>query len=213
MDIKYACSIGTFCQAAMILKRNGLKMASYPFDWIFSSAEMAKDCITDNFASFLDKSYYTNIRCRWNDHQCGHKKYHTNMFNHRDPRTEQDYHYYVRCVERFRDVLRNDARKLFILFYPNIEDDDHNDSEFKKSIIELNTALKEKTHNYTLLCLTNRGGMSVNHHTFTTVDNIDFLEVHTKSKSTGERFADELDNIYADGILKGRYKFDLVKIY
>jgi hypothetical protein len=88
-----------------------------------------------------------------------------------------------------------------------------NDSEFKKSIIELNTALKEKTHNYTLLCLTNRGGMSVNHHTFTTVDNIDFLEVHTKSKSTGERFADELDNIYADGILKGRYNFDLVKIY
>ena len=35
MEINYVCLLGTLCHSASILKRNNLKLCSYPFDWIF----------------------------------------------------------------------------------------------------------------------------------------------------------------------------------
>lgn len=51
-------SIGPNCASANILESNGLRNRSYPFDYIFSSLEMVKHCITDRFNIFLDKKYY-----------------------------------------------------------------------------------------------------------------------------------------------------------
>lgn len=35
MEINYVCSLGRVCHSAQLLKRNKLKVESYPFDWIF----------------------------------------------------------------------------------------------------------------------------------------------------------------------------------
>ena len=49
-------SIGPYCSSADILKDNGLRNSSYPFDYIFSSLEMVKHCINDRFKIFLDNA-------------------------------------------------------------------------------------------------------------------------------------------------------------
>lgn len=102
-EINYVCSLGGWCQSAQLLKRNGYKLCSYPFDWIFSSCENIIHCLEDDFKIFLDKTYYVNI----SHSQCGHSYYHVQMFNHRNPlQNKNDYNYYVRCIGRFKDLLK-----------------------------------------------------------------------------------------------------------
>ena len=172
-------------------------MASYPFDWVFSTRDIADHCIKDDFAIFLDKSYYTDNGSQWHDNQCGHTKYHLNMFNHHDLRKEKDYNYYVRCVDRFRTLLQKEEHKLFIFLFPNGEYNSHKES-FKDTIIEFNNTMKTKTRNYTLLCIINMPNKEFNLSKFSKVDNIDFLELHTLSKSDGIKFKEESDNVDMD---------------
>ena len=40
----YACSLGNLCHSANILKRNKLKLCSYPFDWIFTNSKNVIHC-------------------------------------------------------------------------------------------------------------------------------------------------------------------------
>ena len=54
LSINYTCSFGSLCHSSKILKRNNLKLCSYPFDWIFSNCDNIIDCIEDNFNIFLD---------------------------------------------------------------------------------------------------------------------------------------------------------------
>lgn len=95
-------SLGENCSSAWYLKQIGLKKASYPFDWIFSSPEIIIDCIDDEFEKYLDKSF---IEPKGNKVSAGHRFYHSNFFNHRNPlKSKKDYNYYERCCQRF---LRN----------------------------------------------------------------------------------------------------------
>lgn len=52
-EIKYICSLGFNCHASQMLKDNGIKMESYPFDWIMSNLQVVKQSIEDNFSDFL----------------------------------------------------------------------------------------------------------------------------------------------------------------
>ena len=70
MEFKYVCSLGTLCHSSYFLKQSNLKMASYPFDWIFSNIDMIIDCIENNFDKFLDKKYYKNHK----NGRCAHFK-------------------------------------------------------------------------------------------------------------------------------------------
>ena len=100
------------CHSSQILKQNNLKLCSYPFDWIFSNCDIIIDCIEDNFDIFLDQSYYNDK----GEFQCGHSKYGPIMFNHRNPLINIDhYNYYVRCVDRFKNLLQKQEHKLFIM--------------------------------------------------------------------------------------------------
>ena len=114
LEIYYTCSLGTLCHSSQLLKRNNLKLCSYPFDWIFSNCDNIIHCIEDNFNIFLDKSYYNNI----SKSRCGHSKYNEKMFNHRNPLNNiNDYNYYVRCVDRFKELLQKQEHKLFIMTF------------------------------------------------------------------------------------------------
>ena len=203
LEINYVCSLGSLCQSSQILKRNKYKLCSYPFDWIFSNCDNIIHCIEDNFNIFLDKSYYINI----SQTQCGHSKYCGNvysMFNHHNPLINIDhYNYYVRCVDRFKNLLQKQEHKLFIMIIVNMNDIDEN---IKNNIIDFNTKFSKKTYNYTLLVIFHIPNKEQNHHIFTYNDNIHFLELHTLSVSGGIEFNNN-DNIYLDNIIKSKYNF------
>lgn len=191
------------CHSSQILKRNNLKLCSYPFDWIFSNCDNIIHCIEDNFNIFLDKSYYINI----SESKCGHSKYGITMFNHHNPLNNiNDYNYYVRCVDRFKKLLQKQEHKLFIMIFVNMKNIDEN---IIKHMIEFNNKFSKYTYNYTLLVIFHIPNKQQNHHIFTYNDNIHFLELHTLSVSCGLDFKNNDDSIYLDNIIKFKYNFNL----
>jgi hypothetical protein len=185
------------------LKRNKYKLCSYPFDWIFSSCDIIIHCIEDDFKTFLDKQYYIDI----SESKCGHSKYNNCMFNHQNPLTNIDhYNYYGRCVNRFKDLLKKQEHKLFIMISVNMNNIDEN---IKNNIIDFNNKFSKYTSNYTLLVIFHIPNKQQNHHIFTYNDNIHFLELHTLSVSGGVEFNDNNDNIYLDNIIKSTYNFNV----
>ena len=203
LEINFTCSLGSLCHSSEILKRNNLKLCSYPFDWIFSSCDNIIHCIEDDFKIFLDKSYYINI----SQSQCGHSKYNNSMFWHHNPLINIDhYNYYIRCVDRFKNLLQKQEHKLFIMIFVNMNNIDEN---IKNKMIEFNNKFSNYTSNYTLLVIFHIPNKEKNHNIFTYNDNINFLELHTLSLSNGGRFVKKNDNIYLDNIIKSKYNFNL----
>ena len=205
MEIKYVCSLGSLCHSAQILKTSNLKTTSYPFDWIYTSPYTIIDCIKDDFKKFLDKNCYISR----GPNVAGHSVYNSlNMFAHHNPSTNEDeYNYYVRCVDRFKELLKCEGHKLFTMIFVNGEHGYHSDN-FKQRIIEMNNELSKYTTNYTILCITHFQDTQRNH-IFTYNDNIHFLEFHTLSESTGVEFSNNDDNNYLNNIIKSTYNFNI----
>ncbi|KAB1072869.1 papain-like cysteine peptidase [Methylobacterium planeticum] len=108
-------SLGTHCHMAQVLKTLGLRTWSGPFDWIFSTPGMVRDCLADDFATLLDRSQFETIpvaerpepgigRCR---HRLYRERYdHPCVFNHHDPASSAaDYTFLTEGVRRFRTAL------------------------------------------------------------------------------------------------------------
>ena len=198
MDIKYTCSLGPLCHSSQLLKRNLLKKESYPFDWIHMNPDKVLHCLQDDFTTFLDKSKYVCL----SGNRCGHTDYHEKMFNHHNPLNKEDYDYYVRCVKRFKQLLRRSQRKLFVLMLVN------QDKIEKEEMIQFNEIFSTYTQNYTLLVIYHKKQEKQYHH-FTSHKNIDFLELHTVSESDGVVFLDERDNAYLNKVFMKRYRFNV----
>ncbi len=208
MEINHVCSLGTLCHSASFLKRNNLKLCSFPFDWIFSNNNTVIDCIKNDFNIFLDKTYYRSIEGK----KCGHSIYGNDyFFNHHNPLIhEGDYNYYVRCVNRFKNLLRSEGTKLFLMMSVNNE---KVDEEFKNSIISFNEKFSEHTNDYVLLVILHIKEAPCNYHFSYFHDNIHFLELYTLSRSDGIHFYNETDNQYLDNIIKTDYSFVLKPSY
>ena len=122
--VSHIISLGTHCLTATIIKNLGLKKYSTPFDWIFSSPGVVLDCLNDDFALMLDRSQHRSVtheRVR-GDNEPGsthiefEKRYQTQeMFTHRDITVDENYGYLVRSVNRFKDVLKSDDGKIFLM--------------------------------------------------------------------------------------------------
>ena len=210
MEIKYTCSLGNECHTAQILKRNKLKLCSYPFDWIFSSCDNIIHCIENDFTIFLNKSYYTNIQDKESDKKCGHSYYNKQLFNHHNPlKYENDYNYFIRCVERFKKLLKYQDHKLFIIMNRNM---DNITPVNINAAIDFNKKFSKYTSNYTLLVIFHIKNKQQNYYNFKYHDNIHFLELHTLSLSDGVVFINNNDNNFIDNIIKSTYKFNLFPI-
>lgn len=149
--VSHLVSLGSFCLPGLIFRENGLKRYSLPFDWIFSTPRMVRDCLTDDFTAFLDRRHYRSITHEWNGPAAVHELYRERyglpaVFAHRDPTTEADYLYFTRCVTRFRQLMRSEDAKLFLIIGRS-----HHDliNEFPL-LIEV---LTKATSNFALLCV------------------------------------------------------------
>ena len=206
MEISFVCSLGNLCHSACILQDMKFKIESYPFDWVFSNFDVITHCLEDNFGTFLNKSCYIDIPKIKSKKVCGHRIYGPNMFYHRNPRLKCDYDYYLRCVSRFKQLLNKEDHKLFIIINVNM---DNTDDNIKNSVIDFNLKLSKYTKNYTILYIWHIPSCSSATHTITQIDNIDFLELNTISRSNGTKFINNEDNNYLNTIIKNKYKFNI----
>lgn len=108
-------SLGCHCHMAQVLKTLGLRTWSGPFDWIFTTPGMVRDCLGDDFASLLDRGQLESVppaeRPAPDIGRCRHRTYRERhdlpaVFNHHDPATsEADYAFLREGVRRFRRAL------------------------------------------------------------------------------------------------------------
>ena len=221
--IKYACSLGYMCQTAQILKRANLKVCSYPFDWVFSDCDVVLDCLEDDFKKFLDRDKLIDPAHKFNDRQCGHSDYHEDFFFHKNPKEDCDHQYYERCVWRFKDLLKQDDKKLFLIVivpdatqHPkNVFEELQSDPEnivhkTRLHLAKFNSNLKKYTKNYSLAAFFNLVSGENKYSLFSEGD-LDFFELHTTSKSNGLKFIDEKDNVYLDEVIAKHYNFEPIR--
>ena len=191
----YIIPLGTNCYISSYLKRNKLKLVSYPFDWIFSYPNDIYDIINTNFEDFLNKEYYVNQDDTINYNS--HKKYCTNlrMFNHHNPYKDNDNEYFKRCVSRFNDVIKKEESKLFIMFFS-----ENNLNNEIRNIIKLNELFDTKMYNYELLCIFQevRGYQSKKEFK---CKNINFIQISTIDMNNGVEFICEKDETFFSSII------------
>ncbi len=206
MKINYVCSLGRKCCSTQILLKNNLKNCSYPFDWVVSNHKIILDCIENDFKFFLDKSYYKSIAIK----RCKHDYYPDLYFFHHNPLINlEHYEYYLRCVDRFKKLLKYEENKLFLMFFENMNSIEEN---IINELIEFNEKLSNFTKNYILLIIFNIPNKETNNHFFKYNKNIHFLELHTISENNGLSFVNKNDNNYINKILNDNYFFEIKEI-
>lgn len=204
--MKY-CSIGDSCMPSFSLKSIGLKAESYPFDWLNSTSEIVKSCINNEFKDFLDRSFYIEHKNTYDvEPVCQHAVYtellKTNpiekqiFFRHRDPLAkDKDYEYYVRCVDRFKNLLSLDEKKVFIKTYVN--------SAVSKLEDALDTTnfLKDHTTNYNVLAIKHSvtGTQSFN---ISRYDNLSYVEITSITETDGGTFHNHTDQTFFNSLLQ-----------
>jgi hypothetical protein len=203
---KHFVSLGENCSSAWYLKQSGLKMASYPFDWIFSSPEIILDCINDNFKKFMDKSLINPNR---NNLSAGHRYYHRYLFNHRNPlNSEEDYDYYHKCCERFNNLIKTKYNTTYFItlinepdkrprwangftkYFPMPMNQNH------KTFMDLIHSLKEKNNDSQFIIVDHYTNQKNRRLTFEKFDaNIFFITFYAGGESTGVYYKDPLDDL------------------
>ncbi len=220
MAIQHFISLGTLCHPARMLQRIHVKNVSYPFDWMFTDENVVIDILNDDFNKFMDKSYYGDVKNKFSERTCGHSLYHEDFFFHKNPRNEDDYLYYQRCINRFKGMLRDPGEKLFIMMYspgstkhPTDVYKLYNEEYHTETILNnlrlrgenLNNTLMKFTNNYKLLIVMNFGNNEKQSFQMVHHGNIHYLTLDTLSESTGVTFKDNADNLYFSGIMCEHY--------
>jgi len=210
-SFNYAISLGCACNTSLYLKELGLKQFSLPYDWIFSNLDTIEHTIKDDFNSFLDKNLIDSV----NQKRASHNLYHSFLFNHRNPKdNENDYQYYQRCIDRFKQVLKSDCNKLFIhtmykehdkyhksfmKFGENFKNFEFNLDRIKK----FDCFLSSITHNYTLLVILQNPKQSVSKYTkILDSENLFVYVLDCVGVSAGELLANAEDSSNYKEIIK-----------
>ena len=220
LEIHYAISLGSFCHASMSLKRNNLKLFSSPFDWIFCNNKMVKHCIEDDFKQFLLLENLQEIpidkRSNQNVNLCTNKYYEKEfnikaLFNHKNPLVQEDYNYYLRCVNRFKQVLSTKYGKLFFIT-ERVKSAKSN----YESILELNTYLNSITSNCFLLVarlyeFSQDNIIAPSIIIRKKTDSLLIVDMHPISGSLGSVFENDIDNTMLDLLLR-QFNYNLIDL-
>lgn len=108
-------SVGAGCYTSDMLNRAGLRQSAGPFDWVFSSPALVRECLNDQFATYLNRAFYQpvavpsrgNPKYGRTDHAVFRERHaRVNFFNHHDVTSPEGYAYINRAVLRFLDALK-----------------------------------------------------------------------------------------------------------
>lgn len=191
--MKYVCSLGSRCHSRMLFNRLGFYRCAYPFDYMYSSPLLVLDCLQNNFSTLLDRRFHTD-----RGNMAGHSEYdgevrafhgwqHTQqIFYHKNTKkNDLDYSYMQRCVCRFRGLLQNDGRKLFLLMLLN-----QTKPLDKKPMRNLLDQLAGDTSNTSELLVVFHQTGSQFGMTTESENNLTFLLVVSTSRCNGSRLGD-----------------------
>ncbi|KQT57010.1 peptidase [Methylobacterium sp. Leaf456] len=198
-------SLGAHCHMAHILKAEGLRTWSGPFDWIFSAPGMVRDCLADDFSALLDRTQYETTppdeRMAPHETRCRHRLYRDRhaipfVFNHHDPASsEADYRFLEAGVRRLRTTLDTPGtcnRFYLMTTVPTAE-------EIFPEIRRLLAARRAQSH-LTVLELV-PGAENPATVERASEAGFDHLRVETRSPSTGIRFADPRDDAFVTALV------------
>eukprot|EP00930_Biecheleria_cincta_P015022 TRINITY_DN12673_c0_g1_i1.p1 TRINITY_DN12673_c0_g1~~TRINITY_DN12673_c0_g1_i1.p1 ORF type:complete len:541 (-),score=69.04 TRINITY_DN12673_c0_g1_i1:70-1692(-) len=230
--IRHLVSLGPRCtNASSVYKAQ--RCYAGPFDWIFSSPRMVLDCIRDDFASFLDRSAYYEVTRSFDAIGLppgaaprervlvGHHRYSEMtegvgrgvIFNHHNPLEEEGHAYLLRCVERFRLVLRNEEAKLFSLI--NIDKKLWMPDGLRLLFDELASSCSGRFVLLALNCVKHQGQAAVGiepmqlEHRESHSGILQILEVACIGDNSGSYFKDEFDARRVQAIMVDPFRFDL----
>lgn len=210
--INYICSLGTICHTASCIKEKNMKKCSYPFDWIFSNPEMIIDCINDDFVKFLDRSLHmASVRYPSNTKdKSGHKIYGGHIFNHHYILEDTQYEYFVRCVNRFRELTKINDNKLFIISYINQEQDIT--KKIQKQLNDLYTTLQKITNNFDLLVVWHTVGTELKSNVIEDkeLNNLKYINITTINKSSGRNIKDKKENEFYKKCIFDLYNLQII---
>ena len=204
IKINYIIPFGSNCYIASYLKKNNLKLASYPFDWIFSYPNNIYDILNTNFEYFLNKDnyLYKDENINYNSHTiyCPNLR----MFNHHNPYKDSDNEYFKRCINRFYNILEKKEMKLFIMMF--IENNYNNEI---KNIIKIKELLDKKINNYEIICFfqEKKGYQKKN---ILNYKNIKIIQLFTIDTNNGVEFINKKDEAFFNLLINKLYKFDLL---
>jgi beta-1,4-mannosyl-glycoprotein beta-1,4-N-acetylglucosaminyltransferase len=204
--VQYIVSLGTHCYTSWLLEQMNLRKYSLPFDYVFSDLGIISDCVDNNFSAFLDKTKYVKID---DEGRCGHKFYSKEfnlpiIFNHHNVTEPDSYDHFVRSVERFRKILRNEGHKLFLCVTNDARTDDG-------KIKLLSDAISSQTNNCRIIVImvsapATRREMKLDRR-------IGHADVYSFCPLTemvnGLSFADELDNKEIEKLLRRIFTFEI----
>ena len=120
----HVISLGSNCYTAWLIAALGLRRASYPFDWIFSTPDMVIDMIEDRFVHFLDPTCHARAPEDLYSTEHGGRTQHlgylrrfgvNNVFNHHDVLTSDGLAYFSRCAARFHAVTSSSRKTLLLM--------------------------------------------------------------------------------------------------
>lgn len=163
-------SFGHRCSSAAFIQHLNLKTESYPFDWLVSQLDIIQDCIETKFVHFLNVNNYitqnteaSNIIDNTKTHICNEDAqvntfYETDIqniqlynfklaLNHRN--LNNDYGYYIRCIDRLYALFETDIQKYYLYFHPimGINDFQNNKENILNEFDNFNKYIIEKTKN------------------------------------------------------------------
>ncbi|ACA19125.1 conserved hypothetical protein [Methylobacterium sp. 4-46] len=206
-------SLGSHCHMAQVLKETGLRGWSGPFDWIFSSAAMVRDCLANDFARLLDPAEYETVppeerpdpaltRCRHRYYRacCGVPV----VFNHHDPATSpEDYRFLEAGVRRLRAALADPeaVNQHYILSAWPVAPED--------AIAICDMLSRAPSRNRVLVLQVEPGAASPRAERIDLgMEDLDFHRIHTRSASLGLRFAEDGDDALVRDLVRAAARRD-----
>jgi hypothetical protein len=231
--------IGYRCSSSEIIKVLNLKKESYPFDWTISKLSTIKDCLLNDFKEFLKTENYIkkemNIynlidsvkpfnvtgNCIINTHYNPIDEI-SNDFNmydlklaliHHDIFKNEDYEYYKRCINRFKNILESNDRKLYLYIHNIIGINEYNETkdDIIMEFINFNEFIKTKSQNieglFFILVKTNMKHTDKIHCSIEKVNSNPFIYI----MMTNDGFADLGEIFYGFMINETKLIIDTIK--
>lgn len=150
-------SVGHRCTSASLIKEMRHKFETYPFDWVVSKLDVLVHCIETDFEEYLRRDNYLdkqsetfNLCDGVKTHVCNenivYNKYYEDEYipdklenkigtygmklalTHHDIRKENDYQYFQRCIQRFKNILSLPQQKFYLYVHPIMGMDDYQEN-------------------------------------------------------------------------------------
>lgn len=221
---QHVLSLGTRCFVARSLELMHWRRYAGPFDWIYSSAQMVRHCIEDDFVSFLDATELEKAGHAWAHRSYARMLGRQVVFPHHYP-LDRDREHFQRAVRRCRQVLLSEERKLFVFMHlvtsrkelANVRDVESSHGSNLREVQELFQTLQSKVAKFHLLVVYviqgaskwSRGASELScrqpvHITSSesSMQKLNIFEVHCQGSCTGLKFKEPHDQMLLQTLLR-----------